>query len=295
MGRGVLKTQKAINNANIGKILIPLPPLCEQQIIAKILSTVRQAIDATDRVIDAARELKRSMMRHLFTYGPVPVQEADQVKLKETEVGEVSEDWHIDMIRNLADIQYGYQTSIPKNPPPGGIEIISTAEIKNDGLLDLSKIRKVDVPDKYISKYVLQKDDVLFNWRNAQNLVGKTAIVDFEPTYEIIYASFILRVRANDLLLPQYLYYLLNELHHRNVFFTLSRRAVNQANYNANQLGDLLISYPSRYLQCIIANILVVLDKKINIENQKKSNLEAIFDSLLHHLMTGKIRIPYEQ
>ena len=47
------------------------------------------------RVIDAAQPLKRSMMRHLFTYGPVPVGEAGQVRLKETEVGRVPEGWEV--------------------------------------------------------------------------------------------------------------------------------------------------------------------------------------------------------
>lgn len=278
--------RQRLSKAVVESLLVPFPPLPEQRAIARVLATIQHAIDAQDKLIAAARELKKSLMRQLFTQGF----DANGA-VKETEIGVMPEHWELYPMREVVEIQYGYQTSIPKVPPKNGIEIISTAEILNEGRLSLSKIRTVEIPTHRIEKYRVHRHDVLFNWRNAQEHVGKTAIVEEEPIAPTIFASFILRLRSLGNLDQRYLHFVLTHLRQIGTFFVLSRRAVNQANFNANELGELQIGVPPLPEQREIARILVTADKKIETEEKRKAALQALFKTMLQQLMTGKIRI----
>jgi type I restriction enzyme S subunit len=89
------RLKQGINIPILKNLSIPLPPLAEQQKIASVLSTIQEAKEKTENVIKANRELKKSMMKHLFTYGPVPFEEAEKVPLKETEIGMIPEHWEV--------------------------------------------------------------------------------------------------------------------------------------------------------------------------------------------------------
>ncbi|MFD2531095.1 restriction endonuclease subunit S [Gracilimonas halophila] len=73
--------QPLINQSIVYSKSVPLPPLPEQKAIAHKLTVIRNAIEQTQAVIEATEALKKSMMKHLFTYGPVPTHQTDQVKL----------------------------------------------------------------------------------------------------------------------------------------------------------------------------------------------------------------------
>lgn len=276
-------------------IPLPLPPLPEQQKIAAVLSAVQEAKEKTQAVIDATKALKKSMMKHLFTYGPMPPEEAENVPLKETEIGKVPEDWEIKTIeKSVESIEYGYSIAIPKNESQDGIYIVSTADITKEGKIHYNYIRKIIPPKKLTERLILKNGDVLFNWRNSPELIGKTSIFEIEPINNNIYtyASFILRIRCDEKSSHNiYVKYILNYYRKEGVFVKLARRAVNQANYNRNEINKLKIPLPPLPVQQKIASILSAIDAKIEAEENKKQALEELFKTVLHNLMTAKIRV----
>ena len=100
-----------LSGSRLKEFIIPLPPLPEQQKIAAVLSAVQEAKEKTEAVIAATKALKKSMMKHLFTYGPVSPKEVENIQLKETEIGPVPEDWEVVRLGEIFSIFAGGDVS----------------------------------------------------------------------------------------------------------------------------------------------------------------------------------------
>ena len=99
-----------------------------------------------------------------------------------------------------------------------------------------------------------------------------------------------MRIRTGSNLSNSFLCYLLNYYRQIGVFLKLARRAVNQANYNKNEISVLKVPLPPLAVQQKTADILSGVDRRIEVEENKKKALEALFKTLLSKFMTGKIR-----
>jgi len=62
-------------------------------------------------------------------------------------------------------------------------------------------------------------------------------------------------------------------------------------NLNGKILSGVPVLLPSIDEQRQIGQSLIALDNKMQAEERKRKSLEALFQSLLHHLMTGKLRV----
>jgi type I restriction enzyme S subunit len=185
-GEHAKTTLPSLQKHDLDQMKLPLPPLPEQRAIAHVLSTIQRAIEATDRVIAATQKLKRSLMHHLFTYGPVPVGEAGNVPLMDTEIGLVPENWKVTEIRRVVkDTQYGLSL---RGIPAGQYAILRMNNLA-DGHVDTSELQYVDLSEGSSKKFKLNKGDILFNRTNSHELVGKTAIFDVDGDF--VFASYL--------------------------------------------------------------------------------------------------------
>ncbi len=82
---------KNINLGRLRSLRVLLPPLGEQRKIAAILSSVDDAIEATQAVIEQLQVVKKAMMAELLTRG-LP---GRHTRFKMTEIGEVPEEWEV--------------------------------------------------------------------------------------------------------------------------------------------------------------------------------------------------------
>lgn len=222
--------------------LIPLPPLTvQEEIVAEI--------ESYQKIIDGARQVVEN-------YKPT-------IKIDPA--------WPQIAVGDMYNISYGVTVSIPQCMDENGIKIISTAEVGLDGTLDLSNIRKVKNEPNY-AKYILEPNTLLFNWRNAPKHVGKTALFvgSDEPH---ISASFLLSLKNKN---PEsfdnrFIWCALNNLRETGYFMRNARQAVNQTNFNGDQLSKTMLSVPSIDVQ---RAIMQKIEEEMNIVNQNKRLIE---------------------
>ena len=269
---------------------IPLPPLPEQRAIAHVLRTVQRAKEATEGVIAALRELKKSLMQHLFTYGPIPVTEHERVALQESEIGPLPAHWRVVRLGEVALLERGLSWS-KADEGSNGIGVLSIPDILTNGRLN--PFPRVHLSKQVTSNKLLVKGDILLvgSSGSAEN-VGRSGILREEPTSPLAFASFTIRLRGKpDALLQEFAFYLIQSSWIDFAHFS-KRAADGKYNLQLRQLQSAFIPLPPLEEQREIARMLQAVDTRIAAEQARRAALEELFKTLLHALMSGRIRVP---
>ena len=119
--------------------------------------------------------------------------------------------------------------------------------ITYDGKLDLSDTKRITMPDTDAESFIVRQGDVLFNRTNSRDLVGKTCV--FDRSEPMIIAGYIIRLRMNGLVLPEYLSLFMNTRYAKKLLLGMAKGAVGQANINAKELQDIAIVIPPLDIQ----------------------------------------------
>jgi len=282
---------KSINKAKLSEFEIPLPPLPEQHAIATALRTVQEAKEKTDGVIAATKALKAAMMKHLFTYGPVPPDDAERVALKETEIGMVPVGWEVVKLGEVSEfLQYGTSKKCDYNVK--GYSVLRIPNIVN-GMIDCTDLKFLDTNIDDFDKIQLKTGDILFVRTNGvRNLVGRCAIYRGEPENSL-FASYLIRVRLkSDRALPAFIqYYSETPIGREFLSGQASGSADGKFNINTQTIKSVVLPLPDVTIQKRIVGIISSIDQKLSAEQSRKEALDTLFASLLHALMTAKIRV----
>ena len=258
--------QPNLNQQIISNLSIPLPPLEEQKAIAEVLRSVQLAIEKTEEVIRATKELKKSMMKHLFTYGYVPVDETDKVKLKETEIGFIPEHWEV---VNFSDVVNGGKK-------------YSVGSIKKMDYKQYGKFPIIDQGKEFIAGYWDNEEDA-YNGELPVIIFG-----DHTRIFKYVDFRFVCGADGVKIILPQK-----DKINPLFFFYYLSKLEIPNRGYNRHftLLKEISVPLPPLEEQKAIAEALRAIDEKLQKEEEYKKALQNLFKSLLHHLMSGKIRV----
>ena len=215
----------------------------EQIKIAKLLMLLDERIATQSKIIDKLQSLIKGINQRVFKNS------GNNYKLGE-----------------ICEIRSGYSGSqllSKKGLKVSRIETISGHKV------NLERVGYV-APFESSENYKLQVGDILFSNINSVEYIGNTAFIDKD--YDLYHGMNLLRLTPNHMVvIPFYLYLLLNTNRMLNRFKTICNKAVSQASINQTELGKTVIQIPPINTQEQICELYQALYTKLETESHTKS------------------------
>jgi len=222
---------------------LSLPQIQEQKKIGKMLSLLDERIATQNKIIDKLQSLIKGINQRVF------MNSGNNYKLGE-----------------ICEIRSGYSGSqllSKKGLKVSRIETISGHKV------NMERVGYV-APFESSENYRLRVGDILFSNINSVEYIGNTAFIDKD--YDLYHGMNLLRLTPNHMVvIPFYLYLLLNTNRMLNRFKAVCNKAVSQASINQTELGKTVVQIPPIKTQEQICELYQALYTKLETESHTKS------------------------
>jgi type I restriction enzyme S subunit len=236
----------------------------EQDKIAEILFKVDEDIDRTEEIIKKTEKLKKGLMQELFS---------EKLKVKSQKLGNLASNIYSGGTPSRSKMEY-YRGDIPW---------VKSTEIK------FNRIKKTEesiteLGLKNSSAKLCPKGSVLVAMYGQGVTRGKSAILDIDATTNQAIAIIEVGKNLNNLFLFYFLQHSYDAL--RNV-----GHGSNQSNLNLNIIKNFDIPKIKYKEQEQIAEIILSVDSKIEVNKQIKNKLIQLKKGLMNDLLSGEVRV----
>lgn len=281
-GFGNKTTIPNLSRSRLSDFVIPVPEKSEQEKIAAVLWKIQKAIEIEDAIVRNARDLKKSLLRHLFTHG------LRGEPLKETEIGPLPQSWDVLPLRELVVAR-------------GGFPFPHAKQGNKSGAFPFYKVSDMNLAgnERYMSDSSNWIDDSVLFELKAKTFSSSTVIFPkvggallTNKKRMLTRASVIdnnlmgVTVKNERELLSSFLF---------QWFYTVDLAELSNPgplpSINAGRLYETRFPLAKLDEQREIADILQTVDRKIDIHEAKKRSLQELFKTMLHKLMTAQIRV----
>jgi len=176
----------------------------------------------------------------------------------------------------------------------GDIAVLRMNNITLQGALDFSDLKYLSSSEVNFEQYDLRPGDILFNRTNSKELVGKTGIWEGQEG-KYTFASYIIRMRVQDTVSPEYIWMLLNSPYGKQQVFALGKQAINMANINVQELDSIPIVLPPQEVQERFTKAYKIFRDRVRHSNTMKLPLDTLFQSLLAQAFSGELTAAWRE
>ena len=308
---------KGITTDEVRELQIPIPPLAEQQRIAKALSDIDALISTTEKLIQKKKNIKQGTMQNLLTgkkrlpgFGDKqtdlfvpngthtkevkdvsPEQIRLSAKMKQTELGEIPEDWEVKNINKECTIKarIGWQGLKSTEYLDSGDFILITGTDFDSGFINWKSC-------SYVTKWRFDQDkniqikqgDVLIT---KDGTIGKVAFLNEIPMQGTLNSGvFVIRPKNPDKMDSVFL-----SLIFKSFWFDAFLEQITSGSTIVHLYQKDFIKFnfplPSKEEQTAIAKVLSSMDKEIETLNTKLEKYRNLKTAMMQQLLMGKIRL----
>jgi type I restriction enzyme S subunit len=259
---------------------IRYPDFPEQEKIAAMLWKIQKAAEIEDTIVRSARDLKKSLLRRLFTHG------LRGEPFKETDIGPLPQSWEIVELQSVAKFASGGTPS--KQEPSfwsGDIPWLSPKDMK--------AARLHDTQDHISEAGLLASSNRVKAGSLFVVIRGMILNRDLPVAIAMKPMAFNQDMKAilpNDTIDGEFLLYTF-ESQKRRLFSQIGTSAHGTRTLMSDYLAKFQFALPCKQEQREIADILQTVDRKVEIHESKKRSLQELFKIMLHKLMTVQIRV----
>ncbi len=262
--------------------IFSLPPLPEQQKIARLLSCWDKAIEKTEKLINAKNKLKKGLMQKLLTGKKRFKEFIVSPDRYNTEFGKLPVDWNYIEIKNIAE-----EVKL-RNTDSKSLTVLSCTKYK--GLVDSLEYFGKQIFSKDTSDYKLVKRNQFAYATNHieegsigyQNLYNEALI---SPMYTVFETY---KEKVND----AFLYRLLKTDTYIHIFKSRMIGSIDRrGGLRWKEFSKIKVPLPTIPEQQKIASVLSTCDREMKLLEKKLNSLKNQKKGLMQKLLTGQIRV----
>jgi len=267
---------------------VPCPSdKAEQLAIAAVLAKIQAALEVQQKIVATLKELKAATMAKLFREG------RRGERLKQTEIGEMPESWEVVDLGNVVSLFGGYAFKSQESVPQSNTQLVRMGNLYQNKL-DLCR-SPIFYPDDFAqkhSRFVLKPGDLIMSLTGTSGKEDYGFAVELKPVHRaLLLNQRIVRIDiATEKLTKDFLlYFLLSRKFLDHLYPTA--KGMKQANLSTHIMKRLKIVIPGQDEQRKVTNCLRAIDRKIDVHEKSAESLRDLFQSMLHLLMTGEVRV----
>lgn len=266
-----------ISKGNLEKFKIILPPLPEQQKIAKILATWDKAIKLQQQLIDNKKQYKKAVMKKLLT---------GEVRFKG--FSDKWNEYHLGVLGNT----YSGLSGKSKEDFGIGLPYIPYKNIYGNPSIDISYMDYVNVKPGENQNKVIYGDIFFTVSSETPDEVGMSSVLLDKSIEELYLNSFCFGFRLNDFntLLPEFASHYFRGDKFRFEMLKAAQGAT-RFNLSKSNVTKLKIVIPSEKEQDKIASFLTRIDREIKALEKELNTIQKQKQGLMQQLLTGKVRV----